>query len=206
MAENNHSDLNNLDNRINDRGFFERILKERKNVDEERDRRFDERFEAQEKALDKAEAAQLRVNVAQNDFRSTLKEQSAEFITRAEINLSIRDLLSQIEHIKEDASSAREYINSLMTTQMETREARFIKIEKEYTRRFELDAHRKELQDLALNYSEGKTEAARALAENSALEVRMGKVENFQSRMIGVAAAAPVVTAIIVYLLTRAGG
>ena len=45
-------DLNALDRTISDRGFFERILREREKFDEERDRRIDERFDALSKALE----------------------------------------------------------------------------------------------------------------------------------------------------------
>jgi hypothetical protein len=50
-------DLNGLDHRINDRGFFERLLSERDRTEAERDKRLDERFEAQKEGLAVALAA-----------------------------------------------------------------------------------------------------------------------------------------------------
>jgi hypothetical protein len=41
-------------------------------------------FAASEKAVDKAEGSQLRVNLAQNEFRAALSDQAKQFITRAE--------------------------------------------------------------------------------------------------------------------------
>ena len=46
-----------LDERINIRGYFEQILKERDSREVERDKRLDERFESQEKAVSAALAA-----------------------------------------------------------------------------------------------------------------------------------------------------
>ena len=114
--------LSDLNHRINDRGYFERILQERKDFDIEREKRLDERFEGQEKAVaaaltaqkeattvalssaekavDKAEQAQLRVNVTQNEFRATLKDQAADLMPRSETELLVRDLRSQIDLLK----------------------------------------------------------------------------------------------------------
>jgi hypothetical protein len=60
----NHNLSDTLDGRINDRGFFERILSEREKVDAERDRRLDERFEGQDKAVAAALAAQEKATDA----------------------------------------------------------------------------------------------------------------------------------------------
>lgn len=48
-------DLNGLDTKINDRGFFERILREFKETLAERNKRLDERFAGQKDAITKAE-------------------------------------------------------------------------------------------------------------------------------------------------------
>ena len=50
----NHPTMSGMDSLISTRGYFERILNERDKVEIERDRRLDERFAAQEKALDAA--------------------------------------------------------------------------------------------------------------------------------------------------------
>lgn len=50
MGRDDHH-LSSIDERINVRGYFERILAERDRNDAERNKRLDERFEAQEKAV-----------------------------------------------------------------------------------------------------------------------------------------------------------
>jgi len=151
-----HHNLNEtLNGRINDRGFFERILKEHKEtleekekVSAERDKRLDERFQSQQRAIDKAED---RLDVTLAGFPE------------------------------------------------------------EYARRFELEVARQAVASTADSLS-GKIHSASASLESQLdksedrLSSRLKEVEDFQSRLIGLALGAPVVTAIIVYLLTRAGG
>ena len=75
-----------LEDRINDRAYFEKFLNER-------DRRLSERFEAQDKAVnaaltaakeavDKAEKAQERRLDLLNEFRSQSQDEQARFATR----------------------------------------------------------------------------------------------------------------------------
>jgi methylase of polypeptide subunit release factors len=114
-----------LDERINVRGYFERILMERDRREGERDRRLDERFEGQEKAVTaalaaaekatnaafaaakeavtKAEEAQLRVNTTQNEFRGTLEDQNQmterTMMPRAETELLIREMNKKLDDL-----------------------------------------------------------------------------------------------------------
>ena len=114
--------LNDLDTKINVKGYFERILAEREKRDAERDKRLDERFDSQEKAVaaalsaaekavsaallaaekavEKAEAAQQRVNVTQNEFRGTLKDQAADLMPRSETELLVNDLRGGLDGLK----------------------------------------------------------------------------------------------------------
>jgi hypothetical protein len=116
------SHLNGLDEKINTRGYFERILAERDKRDAERDRRLDERFESQEKAVSaalaaaekavnaallaaekavtKAEISQQRVNEGQNEFRGTLKDQAADLMPRAETELLVKELRAQLDDLR----------------------------------------------------------------------------------------------------------
>lgn len=55
---------------------------------------------AAEKAVTKAEASQEKVNVTQNEFRGTLKDQAADLMPRAETELLITDLRSQIGELR----------------------------------------------------------------------------------------------------------
>ena len=115
-----------LDERINVRGYFERILQERDRREGERDRRLDERFEGQEKAVTaalaaaekatnaafaaakeavtKAEEAQLRVNMTQNEFRGTLADQNSTtertMMSRIETELLIREVNKKLDELR----------------------------------------------------------------------------------------------------------
>jgi len=86
----------------------------KKNLDEERDRRLDQRMDAQEtavaaalaaaekavtaalvaseKAVDKAEVAQAKVDEGQNEFRGTLRDQASTLMPRSETENLIREL------------------------------------------------------------------------------------------------------------------
>jgi hypothetical protein len=126
MPGDNGDDL--LHERINIRGEIENIravLGEREKLDDEREKRLNERFEAQEKAVvaafaaakesvtvalsaaekavEKAEASQLRVNMTQNEFRGTLADQNATvertMMPRAETELLVKDLRGRIDDL-----------------------------------------------------------------------------------------------------------
>lgn len=80
----------NLDDRINLKGFFERILAERDKRDLERDRRLDERFDAQEKAVTAAlataeKAVQAAFAAAEKAVNAALAA-AKEAVTKAEDN------------------------------------------------------------------------------------------------------------------------
>jgi chromosome segregation ATPase len=131
MAEDNGGDL--LHERINIRGEIEAIratLTERENTQAERDKRLDERFEGQEKAVnaalaaaekavtaalsaaekavEKAENSQQRVNLTQNEFRGTLADQNATtertMMPRAETELLVKDLRGRIDELSASIS------------------------------------------------------------------------------------------------------
>ncbi len=55
---------------------------------------------AAEKAVDKAEQAQQRVNITQNEFRGTLKDQAADLMPRAETESLVRELNGKIDDLK----------------------------------------------------------------------------------------------------------
>jgi hypothetical protein len=55
---------------------------------------------AAEKAVTKAEASQEKVNVTQNEFRGTLKDQAADLMPRAETELLIKDLRGQLDDLR----------------------------------------------------------------------------------------------------------
>ena len=52
---------------------------------DERDRRYEQRFRAQEEAVSKAEHSTEKRLEGMNEFRSQLKDQQATFVTRAEL-------------------------------------------------------------------------------------------------------------------------
>jgi len=90
--------------------LLEKIVALRQLMDE-RDRRYEERFEAtdqktslaltaSEKAVTKAEVATEKRFDAQNEFRGQLKDQASTFVPRAEADSKFRNLEEKIESIK----------------------------------------------------------------------------------------------------------
>jgi chromosome segregation ATPase len=132
-----HEPLNGLDARINLRGYLERILSERDRRDAERDRRLDERFESQEKAVnaalaaaekavnaalaaaekavDRAQTAQAKVNETQNEFRGSLADQNATtertMMPRSEAESLVRELRDQIGGLRTEQADLRSRID-----------------------------------------------------------------------------------------------
>ena len=79
--------LNDLDDsKIGIRGYFERILVEREKLDAERDRRLDERFEAQDKAVLKAETAARETLKAHNDLIRQSRDRDATYATQKDLD------------------------------------------------------------------------------------------------------------------------
>ncbi len=137
--------LNSLDNKINERGFFERILAERDKTEAEREKRLNERFASQEKAVAKAEQ---RLDDTLRGFPE------------------------------------------------------------EYARRIELEQLKENLQEASGILAQKVVESAMLLKESSDKEtdrinVRIHSLEAFQSKLLGLALAAPFVSALVVYLITR---
>ena len=141
-------DLNDL-SRIGDRGFFERILKEHKELLAERDRRLDERFQSQKEAINKAEQ---RLDGTLTGFPQ------------------------------------------------------------EYAKRLELEQMKVTAETTAKVLEQKVVDSAKALAESQdktdqRADTRMKKMEDYQARLTGFAVAGmvvvPLITALIVYLLTR---
>jgi ribosome-binding protein aMBF1 (putative translation factor) len=143
VGETNH--LNSLDSKINERGFFERILAERDKTEAEREKRLNERFASQEKAVMKAEQ---RLDDTLRGFPE------------------------------------------------------------EYARRIELEQLKESLQQASSILADKVVESASLLKESSdkdidRINVRIHSLEAFQSKLLGLALAAPFVSALVVYLITR---
>ncbi len=68
----------------------------------------EQRFQAQEKAIAKAEENQRELNIKNNEFRSQLKDQSDRLMPREEAMGQFRALDSKIDDVKKDVSSLRE--------------------------------------------------------------------------------------------------
>jgi hypothetical protein len=77
--------------------YFERIL-------EERDKRYQDAIAAQEKAVDKAEVALKEFKVQANEFRGTLKDQSAEFMRKSEADARFDTLTKDVVGLQLSAS------------------------------------------------------------------------------------------------------
>jgi hypothetical protein len=88
-------ELNGIGNTINVRGYFERILAERDRTDTEREHRLDERFQAQEQAIRKAEGALSAVLsgfpqeyakvIALEEVRKAIEEIKGDHVQRREV-------------------------------------------------------------------------------------------------------------------------
>lgn len=138
-------ELNGLDSRISERGFFERILKEFKETLAERNLRLDERFQSQEKAIKKAED---RLDRTLSGFPQ------------------------------------------------------------EYARKTEMEQMRLDLAQTATTLAEKVADSAIALATaqdkvTERQDERLRGLEKFQNKLLGIALAAPFLTGLSVYLITR---
>jgi uncharacterized protein YllA (UPF0747 family) len=76
-------DLNGLDARISTRGYFERILHERDALEEERDRRLEERYENQKEALAAALVSAEKANFDLQNQIDALKDFQGKLIALA---------------------------------------------------------------------------------------------------------------------------
>lgn len=75
-----------------------------------------QRFEAQEKAIAKAELAVEKRLESMNEFRGQLKDQSAQFVTRAEFTTALKHVEQKVDDLKQyrDTSSGKSLgINAL---------------------------------------------------------------------------------------------
>ena len=72
------------------REYFERILKES-------DRRYEQRFEDQKEAIVKAEEATERRFEGVNEFRQTLSDQAATFVSRTEVLQQYRAINDKVD-------------------------------------------------------------------------------------------------------------
>ncbi len=68
----------------------------------------EQRFQAQEKAILKAEENQRELNVKNNEFRGQLKDQSEKLMPREEAASMFRNLEGKVDDVKKDISSLRE--------------------------------------------------------------------------------------------------
>jgi hypothetical protein len=71
-------------------------LESLKTLMDERELRYSQRFDAQEKAVLKAEASTEKRFESVNEFRNTLKDQQNTFLPRAEYEAAHKDLFNQI--------------------------------------------------------------------------------------------------------------
>ena len=166
----NHDALND---RINVRAFFERILKERDHSEAEREKRLDERFSSQKEAVTAAFAAQ--------------KEAVSAALAAADAKASKAE-----ETAKETLKSHNDLIR-----QSRDRDATY--------------ATKDDLKHLGDLVSRNEL-SQRGLATTSALGAVASEVEKmgkFQAKILGALAVAtilvPLVTAVIVFLITKSG-
>lgn len=146
--------MSTLDVRINDRGFFERILTERDKIEFEREKRLNERFVAQEKAIGKAEER----------LDGTLKGFPQEYARRIELEQMI---------------SALDETSTVLA---------------------------QKVVDSAAALAEAQASADRRLREDrektdERVDARFKKVEDFQSKLAGIAIVAPILMSVLTALI-----
>jgi exonuclease VII large subunit len=112
--------LNGLDGRINDRGFFERILKEFKETLAERNERLDERFQSQEKAIKKAE----------DRLDGTLSGFPQEYARKTELEQMRIDLASTATALAEKVTDSASALATSQDKVTERQDARLSSLEK----------------------------------------------------------------------------
>lgn len=72
---------------------------------EEHDKRYQERFDAQEKAVLKAEGANEKRFESVNEFRAQLSDEQSTFLTRSEYETKHSALIEKIEHAADKSLS-----------------------------------------------------------------------------------------------------
>lgn len=70
---------------------------------DERDRRYEERFQSQESALGKAESALREYKASANEFRGSLDDLATKLMPRTESELSARNNADRIEKVRDEA-------------------------------------------------------------------------------------------------------
>jgi len=99
--------------------LLEARLSDQRDIMDERDRRYEDRFKAMdektslaltssEKAVSKAETATEKRFDAVNEFRSTLADQATNLLSKAEANAKFQGIESTIGEMKHDIASLRE--------------------------------------------------------------------------------------------------
>jgi len=116
-----------------------------KELMEERDRRYEDRFNAQQKAVEaalaaaekqtlaafnsgekaiaKQEAAQTSYNERTNEFRGQLFDQARLFMPRSEAEAGVKQVSSELDRLREDARRENEGIKKEIASLRETRSA-----------------------------------------------------------------------------------
>lgn len=150
--------LNSLDKTISDRGYFERILKERERFEQERDRRLEERFAAQQVALEFAAKELARRLEVLNHAHEQARQKEHDFLLKSTYELGQTKIEEDNDRIRADIAAAAKVVT---TSQNELQKA---------------------------------------------LDDRISRLENFQAKILGLALAAPIITALIFYLLTNRVG
>lgn len=192
--------LNGLDDKINVRGYFERILNERAQTELMRDKLLDERFESQEKALAAAlTSAKEGVTVALLAAKEAVQAafMASEAATKAALEASDKAI-----------NKAEQRLDGTLKG-----------FPQEYARRMELEQMISALDETSTVLAQKVVDSAAALADaqkkaeerlaiekektDERVDVRFKKLEEFQSRLTGMVIILPFVSGVIVYLLSN---
>lgn len=145
-------ELNGLDDKINVRGFFERVLKEQEKLDEERTKRIEEKFAELDKALKlQAREYERRLEALNGEYKRDQSRQ-AHYVS-----------LDKWESTNEAEKTAREAALLRVNEKFDTGIKHVNDQLSEYIKRYELE--RREI-DLRLAAQAGAAEEAKRAAED----------------------------------------
>ena len=85
---------------------------------DEREKQLNFAFDSSQKAVDTALAAQQQVNLTQNEFRGTLRDQAGTFITKVEVSLHIDRLIERMTSLEKGAAALAGRSSGVSAAQM----------------------------------------------------------------------------------------
>lgn len=82
----------------------------------EAEKRYEQRFQSQEKAIDKSDTATEKRFEGVNEFRQALADQTSKFLTRDEYDRAHLDLIAKVEQSVKSLEQQLRQLNDRVTT------------------------------------------------------------------------------------------